>query len=76
MRHGIYIEGFQERIEEAVAQSGLSKCEIARRGKFDRKTFCGCDRTMLQSGILARFCAVTGVSADWMLGLLKRKELK
>ena len=70
-----YIRGFWERMEEAVTSCGLSKCEIARRCGFDRKVlmdYRNHDR-MISSGYLARFCAVTGVSADWILGLSNMK---
>lgn len=75
MQRRIVIAGYQERLEEAVGQSGLSKNEIARRMGMDRKVlltdyhYC-----QMGSGALMKFCAVTGVSADWMLGL--RKEMK
>lgn len=73
MQRRIVIEGFNERLEIACYQSGLSKKEIARRMKMDYKVLMPYGWQM-GSGVLARFCSVTGVSADWMLGL--RKEMK
>lgn len=70
MDKGVYIQGFWERLDEAVAQSGKSKVQIAQQIGCERKALIrsGHNR-MLHSGYLARFCAVTGVSSDWMLGL-------
>lgn len=58
------------RIEDAVRKSGLSKCEIARRGGFHRQsiTYTG-NANLPTSRILIAFCKVTGASADWILGL-------
>lgn len=76
MEKGIYIEGFWERLEEAVRLSGLTKTEIARRIGCDRKSLyelAGRHR-MLQSGYMAKFCVVTKISSDWLLGL--KKEMR
>ena len=65
--------GFWDRINQACKDSGLSKKEIARRGGFDR-TIISHPCSGVMSGVnLFKFCAVTGVSADWLLGL--REEL-
>ena len=75
MQRKIVIEGYKERLEEAVYQSGMTKTEIARLMGMDRKVllpethYC-----QMGAGALMKFCAITGVSADWMLGL--RKEMK
>ena len=75
MQRRIVIEGYKERLEEAVYQSGMTKKEIARLMGMDRKVLLPKSYGwQMGSGALARFCAVTGVSADWMLGL--RKEMK
>lgn len=76
MEKGIYIEGFWERLEEAVRESGLTKTEIARRIGCDRKSLyelSGAHR-MPHAGYMAKFCAVTKVSADWLLGL--KREMR
>lgn len=73
MKTTVKIEGFAERLDQAIEASGLSKKEIARRMKMDYKVLMPYGWQM-GSGALARFCSVTGVSADWMLGL--RKEMK
>ena len=69
-----FIEGYHERLEEACRESGLSKAEIARRCRMKRS--CLYNDGMLSSFFLAKFCAVTKVSADWLLGLKREKEAK
>lgn len=69
MKKSIYIEGFYDRLDEACYRSGMKKCEIARVCGFDRKILCGERQYMMNSGYLAKFCAVTNTSADWLLGL-------
>ena len=75
MQRRIVIEGYKERLEEAVYQSGMTKKEIARLMGMDRKVLQPENRyCQMGAGALMKFCAITGVSADWMLGL--RKEMK
>lgn len=75
MGEHIKLQGFWERIEQTVTDCGLSKSEIARRGGFERRVLCGkTENRMMSAGSLARFCAVTNVSADWILGLKEGKE--
>ena len=70
MRTNKYIEGFNERIDEACIKSGLTKKEIARRAGFDRKTLSRMSQdNMMNSGALARFCNVTHSDANWLLGI-------
>ena len=74
-RHANAIEGFWERIEEAVSRSGLSKKQIAERGGFNRKDLSpATTNCMLSARNLAKFCAVTKTSADWLLGLSRKEE--
>ena len=77
MRAKCYIYEYEERLAEAIEQCGLSKTQIATRCGFDRKCFYP-DKSnrMMSSGYLAKFCAVTGVSADWLLGLSKEMMRK
>ena len=67
MKKSIYIEGFYDRLDEACRRSGMTKNEIAIRCCFSRKVLY--PGRMMNSGYLARFCAVTNTSADWLLGL-------
>jgi transcriptional regulator with XRE-family HTH domain len=64
------IFGFWDRFDEACKQSGMTKAEISRRMGVDRKTLYNPhDSRSMNSGYLAKFCGVTGVSADYLLGL-------
>lgn len=67
MKKTIYIEGYYDRLDEACRRSGMTKNEIALRCCFSRKVLY--PGRMMNSGYLARFCAVTDTSADWLLGL-------
>lgn len=65
------IEGFWDRVEEVVYNTGLSKCEIARRMGGERKLLITgkAENRMLSAGYVASFCAVTGTDANWLLGV-------
>lgn len=69
MKSSIYIAGYKERLNQACLDSGLNKSEIARRAGFNRKTLCPTEHVMMGSGYLAKFCAVTGTDANWLLGI-------
>ena len=69
MRVKGHIEGFWDRIEVAVARSGMSKREITDRMCVNRKLLYGTDRENISSLYVAKFCAVTGTDANWLLGL-------
>ena len=64
-----YVEGFWDRVNVVCARSGMSKQEITMRMGVNRKLLYGSDRANISSLYLARFCAVTGADANWMLGL-------
>lgn len=76
MKRRILIEGFWDRVDSVCYKSGLSKLEIARRIGCDRKTLMQSrmNGAMMNSGYLAKFCAVTGASADYLLGLREGSE--
>ena len=75
MSEHIKLEGFWDRVNKAVKDSGLSKSEIARRGGFERRALNGeSENRMLSVGTLARFCVVTDVSADWILGIKRTNK--
>lgn len=64
------IYGFWDRVDEAARASGIPKAEIARRMGYSRKVLYFCNRAQVLNGYaLAKFCAITNVSADWLLGL-------
>ena len=69
MNKSVYIQGYDERVTEAMLVSELSWSEIAQKTTLAR------NHTMMHSGHLAKFCAVTGVSADYILGLKKEMEI-
>ena len=76
MKDGIHrkkIYQFQERVEQAVQESGMSKLKIAQLAGFERKVLYPQDWHMSAFNLMV-FCQVTGVSADYLLGL--RKEMK
>ena len=75
MSEHIKLECVWDRIDKAIERSGLSKSEIARRGGFERRTLNGRAGNIMPSlGTLARFCAVTHTSADYILGLKDSHE--
>lgn len=68
------IYGFWDRLDEVCEQSGMTKAEISRRMGIDRKTLYNtCGSKSMNSGYLAKFCGVTGASADYLLGLSNTK---
>lgn len=71
-----YVEGFWDRINVAVRQSGLSKREITDRMGVERKLLYGTDRANISALNLAKFCAITGTDANWMLGLTEVQNAK
>ena len=68
------IYGFFERVNEICFESGMTKEEIAQKMGFSKKS-------LYQSsggwGVLklARFCAVTGADANYILGITGRSML-
>lgn len=74
-------DGFWDRVEEAINDSGLSKNQIAEKMGVERKSLYANhspngDNRSWHSGRLASFCKITGVSADWLLGLSRSKGIK
>ena len=62
------IKRYNYRITEAVIKCGMTKQQIAEKMNVDYKMLC-CNGTMMNSYNLAKFCKVTGSSADYILGL-------
>lgn len=71
MKNHTYIEGFDERLEEAIRKSGLNKCQIARLCDCNRKVFINRANDMSSTVYIAKFCAVTKTDANWLLGITK-----
>lgn len=74
MNKAVKIQGYEDRVREVMKLSGLSIVETARRMSCDPKVFHSGHQ--LNSGHLARFCAVTGCSADYILGLSREVKRK
>ena len=71
MKRKGHIEGFWDRINIAVIRSGMSKRQITDRMNVNRKLLYGTDRENISSLYVAKFCAVTGTDANWLLGLTR-----
>ena len=72
MKKATLIEGFWDRFEEVVTEDGRTKAELAKLVGCHRKTLYS--RASVPSPVyLARFCAITGTSADYLLGLRRTK---
>lgn len=73
-------DGFWDRVDQAIEESGMTKVELAKKMGIERKALYrptdGSDDRSWHSGRVATFCKITGVSADWLLGLSNRKSLK
>ena len=70
------IEGFDERIEETIIRSGMSRAEIAKKMGASRKILMPNNILghQLSALYIARFCAVTKTDAKWLLGLTERRK--
>lgn len=71
MNNTILINGFWDRVDKTIQQSGMTQNEISRRMGYPEKYITEAKRhwNMPNSGALAKFCGVTGASADFLLGL-------
>ena len=73
-------DGFWDRVDQAIEESGMTKVELAKKMGIERKALYrptdGSDDRSWHSGRVATFCKITGVSADWLLGLSNHKSLK
>lgn len=69
MQHLVY--GFWEKIEDVCNEQDINKSELAKRMGVSRKCFYP---TLMPSAyFIARFCAETHTSADWLLGITERR---
>jgi len=71
-------EIFRSRLQDGMAQAGITQSALARQAQVDRSTLSQLikdDGARLPNGqLLAACAAVLGVSADWLLGLSDRPE--
>lgn len=72
-RKRISIEGFSERLNQAIWDSDTDVSEICRRAGISRSCLWTYryTATMPPSGILAKIAVALNVSTDWLLGLEK-----
>jgi hypothetical protein len=74
-------EGFWDRVDEAIKDSGMTKIQLAEKLGINRKALyvTSCPKgkeSSWHSGRIKDFCQITGVSADWLLGLSDVKTVK
>lgn len=62
------IEGFWSRIDKVLQDNNISKSQVAKLMGCDRKTIYQREGTM-NPLYIAKFCAVTGADANWLLGI-------
>lgn len=74
MNKTIRIYGYEDRIREAIFQSGMNITEVSRQMGIKRQNFYYGHQ--MNIGNLAKFCAITGVSADYILGLSREVKRK
>ena len=74
MRRAYIIMGFWDRIEAVCLKADISKNEIARRMGVHRHTIYRREGQGMDALTLARFCAVTGADANYLLGLSRKGE--
>ena len=61
----VYIRGFWDRLEEEIYKKGISKAELAKRCRFERKVLY--EKRSMYLPYFARVCAELHVSADYIL---------
>lgn len=61
----IYINGFWDRVDNEIYKQNMTKKEIAKRCRFDRKILSSYNNMSLP--YFARLCAELSVSADYLL---------
>lgn len=74
-------DGFWDRVEQAIAASGMTKIQVSNKMGVERKALYpnhspNGDKRSWHSGRVASFCKITGVSADWLLGLSHNMGVK
>lgn len=70
------IDGFWDRVEEAIKGSNKTKLQIAEEIGVGRKALYSSSSSSWHSGRVVSFCKATGVSADWLLGMSRQKGVK
>ena len=60
----LFIYGFHDRVNAEIKKQNITKAELAKRCRFDRKNFYSENLTL---AYFARLCAELHVSADYLL---------
>lgn len=68
------VEGLWERVDQVCFETGMTKPQLCKRMGFDRKALY--DSSGFSTLKLARFCAVTGADANWLLGVTRERNEK
>lgn len=73
MIRGSYLNGFGERLDEAIIRSGLEPGQLSKISGVARGTIWKyrCYGVMPSTSNLARLCVALKVSADYLLGIDK-----
>jgi len=70
MKQNTFIDGFNDRLEEACGRTGMDKTAIARACGFNRKQLSRRNNScVMNSRDIASFCAFTKTDANWLLGI-------
>lgn len=71
MKVRVSLNGFSERLEIAIFNSGLNLNEICRKAEISRSVLWGFrfNGVVPNAGTLVGLCKALNVSADWLLGL-------
>lgn len=73
--NSILVEGFTDRLEEAIFASNLSLSEICRKANISRPLLWNYrfGNTMPQAMNLLRIALALNVSTDWLLGISREE---
>lgn len=71
LKRNYLVEGFPERLKQAIEESGLSHVDILRRTGISKSTFyCYLDGSKSPQGLhIARLATCLHVSSDFLLGI-------
>jgi len=77
MNYNKKVDGASERLRQAVQESGLRAHQIIKRSGVPKTTFYShMNGDAMSEFHIAKYCSVLNISADWLLGLSKRKHEK
>lgn len=74
-KHKTMIEGFWDRFDECLQETGKTKSFIAKQIGCNRKVlYNDLDGRSISPLYIARFCSIYHYSADYLLGISKEKR--